>query len=73
MSTRDVVILAAARSAIGTFNGSLAELEPGQPPRAESGEGRHTLCPPPRGGARGPRPVHRHGLSVAGTQPRAGG
>jgi acetyl-CoA C-acetyltransferase len=30
MSTRDVVVLSAARSAIGTFNGSLAELEPAE-------------------------------------------
>lgn len=28
MSTRDVVVLSAARSAIGTFNGSLADVEP---------------------------------------------
>ena len=28
MSKRDVVVLSAARSAIGTFNGSLADMEP---------------------------------------------
>ena len=28
MSKRDVVVLGAARSAIGTFNGSLADIEP---------------------------------------------
>ncbi|HPG28507.1 MAG TPA: beta-ketoacyl synthase N-terminal-like domain-containing protein, partial [Myxococcota bacterium] len=30
MSKRDVVVLGAARSAIGTFNGSLAEVEPAE-------------------------------------------
>ncbi len=30
MSTRDVVVLGAARSAIGTFSGSLAEMEPAE-------------------------------------------
>ena len=30
MSKRDVVVLGAARSAIGTFNGSLADIEPAE-------------------------------------------
>ena len=30
MSTRDVVVLSAARSAIGTFSGSLADIEPAE-------------------------------------------
>lgn len=30
MSTRDVVVLGAARSAIGTFGGSLADIEPAE-------------------------------------------
>ena len=30
MSKRDVVILGAARSAIGTFNGALADMEPAE-------------------------------------------
>jgi acetyl-CoA C-acetyltransferase len=30
MSKRDVVVLGIARSAIGTFNGSLADIEPAE-------------------------------------------
>ena len=30
MGTRDVVVLGAARSAIGTFGGSLADMEPAE-------------------------------------------